>query len=52
MADGLADVGADATIGQAGDELNLTYYEDGIHPTEAGHVIIAGILQPVLEGLL
>ena len=38
----LADVGNDATIGQAGQWSNATYYQaDGIHPTAAGDAIIS-----------
>ncbi len=42
MADVLYDVGADTTIGLAGQQTNGTYYQgDNIHPSTAGHVIIA-----------
>ncbi len=42
FADALADVGADTTIGDAGDELNLTYYQsDKVHMTDAGYDIVA-----------
>lgn len=37
----LADIGGDPTIGVAGANTNLAYYQDGIHPTLAGHAIIA-----------
>ena len=36
-ADALADIGNDALMGQTGDETNLTYFADGVHPTVAGH---------------
>ena len=47
------DVGNDATIGQAGDQNNLTYFSsDGIHPTDAGQAIIANsYLLPALQSL-
>lgn len=44
----VADAGADATIGCAGCENNTTYYSDTIHPTAAGHVIIANLISAVL----
>ena len=37
----VADAGNDATIGQAGQNSNTTYYTDGTHPTAAGMAIIA-----------
>lgn len=40
--DYLADVGADATIGEAGQETNTTYYADLVHLTNAGYAIVAG----------
>lgn len=44
----IADVAANSTIGDAGDENNTTYYLDTIHPTAAGHVIIQGIISAAL----
>lgn len=29
------------TIGDSGDELDTTYYSDGIHCTRAGYAIVA-----------
>lgn len=43
-ADYLVHVGGDSTIGDAGDENNATYYADTIHPTAAGHAIMASII--------
>lgn len=40
-ADLLVDVGNDATVGQAGQNLNTTYYTDGTHMAAAGYRIIA-----------
>ena len=40
----VADFAADTTIGDAGDENNATYYADTIHPTAAGHAIMATII--------
>lgn len=51
FADALADVAADTTIGDSGDELNTTYYQDRVHPTNAGAAIIAGIAQTAIAGL-
>lgn len=41
----VADFAADATMGPAGAENNTTYYQDLIHPTAAGHVILASIIK-------
>lgn len=40
----VADFAANTTIGDAGDENNATYYADTIHPTAAGHAIMASII--------
>ncbi len=47
----VADVGNDPTIGQAGDNLNLTYYQDGTHPKAAGDAIIATYVVTALQSL-
>lgn len=48
----IADVGNDATIGQAGQWSNTTYYQsDGIHPTVAGQTIIATYLLAAWQSL-
>lgn len=52
FADALADVAADTTIGEDGDETNETYYRDKLHMTAAGYVIVAGIVQTAIETLL
>lgn len=53
IADGLADVAADGRIGDEGDELDTTYYQaDRVHLNTAGQAVIAGIMQPVVEGVL
>lgn len=49
--DAIADVGADPTIGDAGDETNATYYQDLVHLTTAGNAIVAGLVQTALSGL-
>lgn len=41
----LADYAADSRIGDAGDELNTTYYYDKLHMVDAGYAIIAEINQ-------
>ncbi len=48
-ADGVADVAANKTIGQANQNTNTTYYEDGIHPNDVGYQIIAEIWQKALN---
>lgn len=45
----VADLAANATIGVANANTNLTYYAaDQIHPIDAGHTIIASIVAAVL----
>lgn len=39
FADALADVGGDANIGAPGADLNVTYYLDGTHMTDAGYAV-------------
>jgi lysophospholipase L1-like esterase len=47
----VADVAANTTIGDAGDEENGTYYDDRIHLTPTGYGIVAGIVADVVEGM-
>lgn len=52
VADGLADLAADTRIGDAGDELDTTYYQvDKVHPTATGAAVIAEIVQGAIAGL-
>lgn len=52
FADALADVGADSTIGEPGDQNNTTYYSgDAIHMTAAGYAVVAGLVTTALAGL-
>lgn len=52
IADALADVGGDATIGAPGSQDNLTYYDAGkAHLTVAGYTIWAGLVQTAIAGL-
>jgi lysophospholipase L1-like esterase len=52
FADALADLGANASIGAAGAYANVTYFQgDGIHLTDAGLVIVAGLVQAELTTL-
>jgi lysophospholipase L1-like esterase len=52
FADALCDVGADATIGVAGSQNNLTYYNaDKIHLTDAGYSIVAGLAVAKINSL-
>lgn len=50
-ADALADVGNDATIGQAGQTTNATYYADLVHLTDAGYAIMYPYVKTALAGL-
>lgn len=45
FADALADVAANTTIGDAGDETNTTYYGDLLHLTDAGYAIVANAVK-------
>lgn len=47
-ANALADVAINATIGDDGDDANTTYYQDNIHPTNAGATVIEGIILAAL----
>lgn len=51
FADALADVGADDTIGVAGADLDTTLYVDGVHMTDAGYGIVAGIVKDAIQTL-
>ena len=44
----VCDFAANATLGPAGAENNTTYYADRVHPTAAGHAILAGIIEAQL----
>lgn len=53
FADALMDVAADTRIGDAGDELDTTYYNiDRVHLVEAGSAVVAGIATPLVAALL
>lgn len=47
-ADYLVHVGGDATIGDAGDENNTTYYLDKVHLTNAGYAIVADYVKKAI----
>jgi lysophospholipase L1-like esterase len=48
----LIDVGNNATIGQAGQSTNTTYYNaDGLHLVTAGYAIVAGLVLAALAAL-
>jgi hypothetical protein len=50
FADGLVDLGADARIGDAGDEYDTQFYlTDQLHLTNAGNAVMAGLTAPVLN---
>lgn len=50
---GLVDFAADNRIGDAGDELNLTYYNaDHVHMVDAGYLVAAEVAVPAIEALL
>ena len=43
------DIGGDATIGQAGQTTNTTYYLDLVHLTTAGYAIIADYVKKAIQ---
>jgi hypothetical protein len=52
FADGLADIAADARIGDTGDSLDRQFYDsDALHLTNAGNAVMASVAAPVLNGL-
>jgi lysophospholipase L1-like esterase len=52
IADGIADVAADPRIGDAGDNLDTTYYaSDAVHPNDQGYRVMAEVTAPVLAAL-
>jgi lysophospholipase L1-like esterase len=51
FADAIADFAADPRMGDAGDELDATYYQDGIHPNIVGCAVEASIMAPIIQGL-
>ncbi len=50
-ADYICDFAADATMGPDAAASNVTYYPDGVHPSNAGHVILETVLRPVMNAL-
>lgn len=48
-ADALVNVGADTTIGLAGQTTNTTYYLDLVHLTTAGYAIVASYVQKAIQ---
>jgi lysophospholipase L1-like esterase len=50
-ADALADAGADPVLGCAGCSSNTTYFQDGVHPTQAGQNIVAGYVNNAVNSL-
>jgi lysophospholipase L1-like esterase len=52
--DAIADFGADATVGgdaAASPASGNTYYADGLHPTDAGQVILEGIIRTKINAV-
>lgn len=48
--DALADVGdTGTTMGADAAAVNATYYQDGVHPTTAGHALLAPIVEAAIE---
>ena len=51
FANALADVAGSSLIGDAGDELNATYYADATHLNATGYGVVAGIVQTAIGTL-
>ena len=54
FADGLFDVGADATLGvlNSNPGTGTTYFADGFHLTTAGYTVVAGLVQTAITTLV
>ena len=52
IADALADVGADPTMGPTAAYSNLALYGDGVHPTPLGYSYLAPIITSSINSLL
>lgn len=52
FADGLADFGADATMGPQAAAANTALYPDGLHPSRLGHSYLAPIAAAAINALL
>ena len=49
---GVSDFAAEATMGPDGANLNATYYAaDGVHPTDAGHALLAPVATAALDAV-
>ncbi|WP_179874222.1 GDSL-type esterase/lipase family protein [Rhizobium sp. L43] len=52
-ADGIFDFGSDPHFDEIADADDLTYYDaDKVHPTQAGHVVLAAIYKPVVAAAI
>jgi lysophospholipase L1-like esterase len=51
FANALVDVGADSVIGDAGDQLNTTYYSDTVHLTNAGMNYVSELIALSIQSL-
>ncbi len=52
FADGLCDFAGDATMGPQAAASNAALYQDGLHPTRAGHALLAPIATAAVTGLI
>jgi hypothetical protein len=50
--DAVADVASDTDIGEAGDNLNGTYYSDGLHLTDAGYAKAAPYISAAIATII
>ena len=50
-ADYICDFGAETTMGDSSNVTNATYYSDGLHPTDAGHILLESVYRAVLNAV-
>lgn len=52
VADFVIDLAAEATMGASGAENNTALYVDGIHPTDAGHLLLKAVYKTAVDAVL
>jgi hypothetical protein len=52
FADALADLASEATMGNTGTVSNNTYFQDTVHPTNAGHALLAPYVTTALTAIM
>jgi lysophospholipase L1-like esterase len=52
FADGISDISSDTRIGDVNDELDVTYYPDRVHLTNAGYGIVASYVTAAIKQIM